>query len=238
MSTSGHLVRTHRSSLPRSSGAYAALLLIVLTCTSACGGGSANIDAKGKADAEGEANFDVEGDAAWTEVAEDAQAGEQPTNGSSSPRPESGNPAAGGIALSGAPAGGAPLLGARHDVHLKGEKQPSCKCLAVAVGKANDAEIGWAGEAPAIDESSQLVLALDSSGVACDVQAPAASYMGYEHRGADVVVNIEGATEGRPITRGAILPMPPSGGKIRLQGHGKIPYGKGLKGEGTCVVYP
>ena len=132
------------------------------------------------------------------------------------------------------------LLGARQDLSFKGPTTPRCKCLAVAVGQPTDPAFQWTGTPPVIDPSSQVVLALSSSGVACDAGpdlAPA-SYWGYEIVGQDVVVGVEAAKPGRPIAEGAILPRPAAGGQIFVHPvTSDVPFGRPVSGQGDrCVV--
>ena len=103
------------------------------------------------------------------------------------------------------------LLGARQDLSYNGAMTPRCRCLAVTVGQPTDPSFQWTSTRPIIDQDSQVVLALTSSGVTCDAGADLApaSYWGYEIVGQDVVVGVEAAKPGRPIAQGAIIPGPP-----------------------------
>jgi len=90
---------------------------------------------------------------------------------------------------------------------------------------------------PKLDPDSQLVVALGSGGVKCDAPIPkdslGASYWGYKRKGNDVVVFVENARFGRPITHGAVIPKPAPGGHIYLQPASKrVPYGRPLDGNG------
>jgi hypothetical protein len=132
------------------------------------------------------------------------------------------------------------LLGARQDVAFNGSTTPRCKCLAVAVGQPTDSSFQWTGTRPIIDQESQVVLALTSSGVSCDASgdlAPA-SYWGYEIVGQDVVVGVEAAKPGRPIAQGAIIPRPVAGGQIYVKPVASdVPYGRPASGQGDrCAV--
>lgn len=124
------------------------------------------------------------------------------------------------------------LLGARHDLHLKGSSAATCSCLAVGLGGPADAAFAWDGQVPAIDPQTQLVIAVSSEGVTC-AGAPAdslgASYWGYRQSGDDVIVIVENARFGRPLTAGAIIPKPPGNGQVYVRNASKgVPYGRPL----------
>jgi hypothetical protein len=135
------------------------------------------------------------------------------------------------------------LLGARHDVRLAGSAATTarCTCLAVSIGAASDAAFQWRGARPTIDPGAQLVVALGSEGISCD-KAPAdslgASYWGYRVSGNDVVVVVETARAGRPVTHGAIVPKPgPSGRVLVAPLDAAVPYGRALAGSAAeCAV--
>lgn len=127
------------------------------------------------------------------------------------------------------------LLGARHDLTFKGNASPKCKCLAVALGVANDSAFEWATGAPRINPEGQLVVALSS--VACGDGAAGASYWGFETDGADVVVVVENAHAGRPLTSGGIIPRPMGDGNVYVRPKDKkVPYGGALDGGGRCKL--
>jgi len=134
-----------------------------------------------------------------------------------------------------------PLVGARPDLQLAAEAPPAaCACLAVTVGKANDPEFFWQAGPPRTT-SDQLVVAVSSAGVPCP-DAPegslGATYWGYRQEGADVVVVVEQARNGRPMTTGAIIPRPGPGGAVYVAPqNARIPYGRPLTpGERYCRV--
>jgi hypothetical protein len=134
----------------------------------------------------------------------------------------------------------AALLGARQDLAYNGSTTPRCKCLAVTVGQPTDPAFQWTATRPIIDQDSQVVLALTSSGVSCDAGpdlAPA-SYWGYEIVGQDVVVGVEAAKPGRPVAQGAIIPRPAAGGQIYVKPvTTDVPYGRPTAGQGDrCAV--
>ncbi|MFO0568473.1 MAG: hypothetical protein U0263_22620 [Polyangiaceae bacterium] len=134
------------------------------------------------------------------------------------------------------------LLGARHDLSLAADKRSAvCSCLAVALGSPGDAAFKWEGPAPAIDAETQLVIALTSEGVACDKAKPdqlGASYWGYKLSGDDVIVTIENAKNGRPVTAGAIIPKPVGNGQVYVRPASKaVPYGRPLQtSDKVCKV--
>lgn len=206
------------------SGGVVFALLLACACS-----GSVNASAKGSASAssEGEANSDFEssGDTAWDTV--DASQSEAESNANaapSTPQMGSSQPAT------------KTLLGARHDLMLApGAPQP-CACLAVAIGTPSSTQLSWTGVRPTIDPATQTVIALGSDGVPCTEAGPGASYMGYVKENGDVIVTVEAAVAGRPVTRGAIIPQPDPGKQIYVQPSGKIPYGRGKNGEARCAL--
>lgn len=183
--------------------------------------GSASASSEGEADAD----FSSSGEAAFDTV-DESQTEEETAQSSapSTPQMSSGSPAT------------MALLGARHDVMLsKGAPQP-CACLAVALGQPGAAQFTWTGNRPTIDGTTQTVIALDSSGVPCSEAGSGASYMGYVKEQGDVIVTVEAAVAGRPVTHGAIIPKPDPGKQIFVQPSGKIPYGRGKNGEARCAL--
>ncbi len=192
--------------------------------------GNLNASAKGSASTEsgGEADFDAEGDAAWDTV--DASQSEAETSAAATPTsPQQ---------MSGTEPAEVALLGARHDLMpAQGAPQP-CACLTVAIGQPSSTELVWTGVRPTTDPSVQTVIALTSENVPCTEAGPGASYMGYVKENGDVIVTVEAAVAGRPVTNGAIIPKPDSGKQIYVQPHGKIPYGRGKAGEARCALGP
>lgn len=130
---------------------------------------------------------------------------------------------------------GVALLGARHDLGLAAT-EPTCQCLAALQGQPSTSAFVWSGTPPNTDPAQQLVVAFASQGVACSRPHLEASYRGYELIGADVVISIEGAEPGRPITRGAIVPRPQKGGRVLLQSSKDLPYGTSLGGGRPCEL--
>ena len=132
------------------------------------------------------------------------------------------------------------LLGARHDLHLAGRRGAVCRCLAVAVGAPGDPRFQWDGGPRAIDTASQVVIALTSRGVPCPEASendPGASYWGYQVSGSDVIVIVEQARRGRPLTEGAIIPRPGPRGRVLVRpAAASVPYGAALGGGGLCVA--
>lgn len=133
------------------------------------------------------------------------------------------------------------LLGARHDLRLEGGKgAASCQCLSVALGGVKEAGMSWSSTPPRIDESTQLTIALSSEGQACPAapkQSLGASYWGYRISGDNVIVLVEAARDGRPLTSGAIIPRPVGQGQVFVAPAGKsAPYGRALDGNGPCKI--
>jgi hypothetical protein len=133
------------------------------------------------------------------------------------------------------------LLGARHDLHLtSGKGTASCQCLAVALGGSSSAGMAWSAGAPRLDESTQLSIALSSEGQACKDEPQkslGASYWGYRISGNDVVVLVEAARGGRPLTNGAVIPKPVGPGQVFVApASKKLPYGRPLDGKGLCKI--
>jgi hypothetical protein len=134
------------------------------------------------------------------------------------------------------------LLGARHDLRLvPGKQTTACHCLAVVLGSPNDPAFSWESEVPTIDPATEVVIAFSSADTGC-TEAPkeslGASYWGYQTSGEDVVVVVEAARSGRPVTTGAIIPRPGQGGHIYLRPvDASVPYAKTDKdAPNGCVV--
>lgn len=131
------------------------------------------------------------------------------------------------------------LLGARHDLRLAASvTTPTCTCLAAAIGPPDNASFAWNNGAPTVDPDSQEVVALSSQGVKCAAQIPkdtlGASYWGYRVENNDVIVFVENARFGRPITAGAIIPKPAPGGHVYIEPASKdVPFGRPLSGGGN-----
>lgn len=159
-------------------------------------GSSADADASFEASAEGDAA--LQGDAGGDDFTK--------------PRTTAAGPDAAAMA---AAATGPALLGARRDLRYQGPKQATCSCLAVALGGPDNSAFAWEHGPPIVDSSQQLVVALSSEGVSCSENVGlGASYKGYQTPGNDVVVMVERAHEGRPVTSGAVIPRPIAGGQV------------------------
>jgi hypothetical protein len=133
------------------------------------------------------------------------------------------------------------LLGARHDLKLRsGKGTASCECLSVALGSARSGAMAWSAVPPGLDETTQLSIALSSDGQACKgepKQSLGASYWGYRISGNDVVVFVEAARGGRPLTAGAVIPKPVGAGQVYVTPTSKkLPYGRPLEGKGLCKI--
>lgn len=193
-----------------------------------CGGSvSANAKANGSADGntQSEANFDAAGETGAWETNEHTLSEDQTNQGAQQRAP-------GFVAGQG---GQAPLLGARHDLSLGPQSQETCRCLAVKLGAANLPDFVWSADQPTL-ASNQLVIALTSNNISCKGAETGASYMGYEVKDGDVIVKVEAANSGRPITGGAIIPRPAQGKLVYLQPVAGLPYGQGLSGEARCTL--
>jgi hypothetical protein len=133
------------------------------------------------------------------------------------------------------------LLGARHDLKLRSDKATaSCRCLAVALGGARSSGMVWSAAPPEIDDATQLAVALSSEGQECQGEPQGslgASYWGYRISGNDVVVLVESARGGRPLTNGAVIPRPVGTGQVFVAPTSKrLPYGRPLDGKGLCKI--
>jgi hypothetical protein len=133
------------------------------------------------------------------------------------------------------------LLGARHDLKLSaGKGTASCTCLSVALGGARSGGMSWNATPPELDEGMQLSIALSSEGQACKDEPKkslGASYWGYRISGNDVVVLVEAARGGRPLTAGAVIPKPVGPGQVYVApASKKLPYGRPLEGKGLCKI--
>lgn len=135
------------------------------------------------------------------------------------------------------------LLGARHDLQLDaGKATASCQCLSVALGNAQSPGMAWSTDPPVIDAGTQLSIALSSAGQACKDEPKkslGASYWGYRISGDNVVVLVEAARDGRPLTNGAIIPKPVGQGQVFVApASKKLPYGRALAGDdkGLCKI--
>jgi hypothetical protein len=201
----------------------AALSIALLLALPGCKG---SVKAEAKASSSGSSDVDFDAskkrDEAWESEALPASNSKTPASTAKQESPSS-------------PAN-ATLLGARHDLNPSGNPAPACQCLVVVAGEPTRAGLAWSGPAPQIDPKTQLVVALTSDQVACSVAAPQASYMGYEQRDDSVVILVEGAVAGRPLTRGAIVPRPMGGGKLLIESATNLPYGKAPSGQGPCAV--
>ena len=123
-----------------------------------------------------------------------------------------------------------PLLGARHDLSLVSEHaNAACACLKVGIGSAQSAAFQWQSEAPHLNDDTQLAFAMSSENTSCNGEpkgSSGASYWGYRISGNDVIVFVEGAREGRPRTKAAIIPKPVGDGQVYVAPAKKnFPYG-------------
>jgi hypothetical protein len=135
------------------------------------------------------------------------------------------------------------LIGARHDVALSDAARgqaSSCSCLALKLGPATDPGFTWQGPVPRTDPQSQLVFAMSSEGQACagePADSLGASYWGFKQDGDDIVIIVENARFGRPLTAGAVIPKPLGNGHVYLRPASKdVPYGKPASGDRYCKL--
>lgn len=185
----------------------------------------ANVSGEG---AKGKAQADIEGSAEGT--------GEMTRSSSGT---STGNALASTSATN--PGSSRVLLGARHDLKLRpGVATASCECLSVALGGARSSGMVWGAVPPELDEGTQLSIALSSDGQACKGEPKkslGASYWGYRLNGNDVVVLVEAARGGRPLTTGAVIPKPVGPGQVYVApASKKLPYGRPLEGKGLCKI--
>lgn len=133
------------------------------------------------------------------------------------------------------------MVGARHDLQLAEDtREATCNCLAVAVGQPTDPRFFWQAGPPTTG-ADQLVIAFTSDGVACSdasEDSVGASYWGHKKDGENIVVVIEEAQFGRPVTSGAIIPRPGPTGAVYVQPvSARVPYGRPLSaGDRYCRV--
>lgn len=205
-------------------GLLGVLLLPELTACTASG------KAEAKVSSETQGDFRVVGDSAWDRVEDSPDTSPVP------PEPEAASATKSSPKPPPPPTQGFALLGARHDLSPTPSAPLACRCLRGFAGQVNDAGFRWATKRPTIDPAAQVIVALSSEGVSCEDGAPPASYMGYVVEGEDIIIQIEEARPGRPVTRGAILPKPAGSGRILVSASKKLPYGKPLSGDGKCII--
>lgn len=202
--------------------ASAAFFSLILGCQ-----GSLNAEANASADANGEGSASAD-----AELSAEGQ-------GEMARRADSGSGVVAG--LTDMPPSSRVLLGARHDLRLvPGKATVSCQCLGVALGGSRSSGMMWSTSAPAIDDSTQLAIALSSEGTACKDEPKGslgASYWGYKISGNDVIVLVESASGGHPLTSGAVIPRPVGTGQVYVAPAAqRLPYGKALDGKGACKI--
>ncbi len=208
-----------------------ASLLVALGASLALGCGGGSVKAETRVGGEVEV-FDFDRPAAEDKIA---------TNGKTDSQQQKTMASLSAEGTSNARAADAPLLGARHDVRLgPNVTDAKCQCLAVSVGGPTAPGLTWSGPTPKIDAQTQLVIGLGSEGIACanNPKEEVASYKGYAQDGADIVVTVEAAQSGRPVTHGAIIPKPATGGQVYVRPAGKkVPFGRALAGGGErCAL--
>jgi hypothetical protein len=182
----------------------------------------------------------VQGDASATLAADQAEADADLDAEVRQERATTAAPEGGDATVEMEGTGEGPLLGARHDLTLAADRAPiTCSCLKLGLGAPSDAAFRWKGTPPVIDRESQLIVGLTSEGMTCNQPKGSlgASYWGYRRSGNDVVVFVESAVKGRPLTAGAIIPKPFGDGQVFAAPAFKHePYGRGPKGEARCKL--
>jgi hypothetical protein len=187
---------------------------------------NANVSGEG---AKGKAEADIEGSAEGTGEMTRSSSGTSTGNAVASTSATT-NPGASRV-----------LLGARHDLKLRpGQATAHCECLSVALGGARSGGMVWGVVPPELDDGMQLSIALSSEGQACKGEPKkslGASYWGYRLKGNDVIVLVEAARGGRPLTAGAVIPKPVGPGQVYVAPASKtLPYGRALEGTGLCKI--
>ena len=193
---------------------FASLVFLCLGCHA-----SVQADANAGSNGQGDAELDAE-------VQKERAAA--PPEGTATPK------------TNGAPRGDRPLLGARSDLTLAPAEVPGqCSCLRVALGSANLGAFRWKSERPAVDDQTQLVVALSSEGGGCENPKGSlgASYWGYRRSGDDIVVYVENGVTGRPVAAGAIIPKPFGAGQVYVAPTTKkVPFGRAAGAKGNCKI--
>lgn len=206
----------------RSWGAAPALVLLLV----ACGGGSAKGEARASADVQ---TFDFDRPLAEEELVDEDPQGQHRRALVSVEQQRAATAQTGEEHA---------LLGARRDLRLASSvKEARCQCLGVVLGPPKTAGMEWRGAPPSVHPLRQIVIALGSEGIPCanNPQGHVASYQGYIVEGGDVIVNVEIARAGRPVTHGAIIPRPDGPGRIYVQPSSpQVPFGRGLDGAPRC----
>jgi hypothetical protein len=192
--------------------------------------GSLNAEASASADGETRADANASADAELDAAGQDEMTRKAATGSG-----------AGAVAIADMPAASRVLLGARHDLQLRpGKATVSCQCLAVALGGSRSAGMMWRSTPPDVDDSTQLTIALSSDGAPCKDEpkgSMGASYWGYKISGNDVIVLVESARGGHPLTSGAVIPRPVGSGQVYVSpATKKLPYGRALDGTGACKI--
>lgn len=224
--------------IPRRLRATSFVSALLALPTLGCGGGSLKAEASGSASTESGASGRAKADSSWV-MDDDSPIEDAPTagkvgdatkaSGSVTPAPKGAS----------APVEKEPtLLGARRDLSLAKGTPANCRCVAAAVGAPNHTAFVWTGTPPELDGATQTIVALSSEGIGCPESTATASYHGYRVDGPNIFVSVEAAHPGRPLTHGAVIPKPGPDGKVFLESFGKVPFGKGARGEARCAVGP
>lgn len=133
-------------------------------------------------------------------------------------------------------------VGVRHDLIINPDKpqKPTCSCLAVEVGDADDPKFLWRGVKPDLNRANMAV-AVSAFGVDCPGGAPnpadrRPSIQAVDRVGKDIVIVIEELPADRPIASGAIIRPPDQGGSVYVRPRNKnLPYAK-MPSKDLCRV--
>lgn len=130
-------------------------------------------------------------------------------------------------------------IGVTHKLALTPEasQQARCRCLAAAVGPANDPAFVWRGEPPAVGDDA-FVVGVSSEGTPCDwpKRGRGPSIMAVEEEGGNVVITLEESRPGIPAARGAVVRRPSSAEPwVIFRTESRLPYDTPLPGSGEPV---
>ena len=117
-------------------------------------------------------------------------------------------------------------VGVVHNLSLtqQAAQTATCRCMAVALGSADDPAFQWRGTAPSVGDEA-IVLGISGDGTPCDkpVGGRGPSIKAVEEEGGNVIVTIEEARHGIPLASGAIFRRPPGEGWVVFRA-GRLPY--------------
>lgn len=133
-------------------------------------------------------------------------------------------------------------VGVRPDLAINPSRprKPTCSCLSVEVGSANDSKFVWRGARPEIAPQN-LAVAISAVGVDCPGGATnpgdrRPSISAVWRVNGDVVVEVEEISSDRPMATGAIIAPPEANGKVFVRPRNKLlPYARPSSGN-LCRV--